>query len=439
MSSKPKAIELWVYHKHTQYLQISLKNPSDEFLLNTLNKTMTQPALKNPFYRRYFIASGFATLGIWMVRFLFGWLVWQSTESFFWVGVASTGLLIPSLIVTPIAGVIADRIDVSKGIVLWLVILCFVTAMTGFVLFTFGLEFWLLLIMMFVFGIIASAGSPLRMSLVPNLVTKEELPNAIGLGAILFNTSRIIAPMMAAFGLTLLVPTILFFVCMGAFGIAGLICIGLPSLNNMGRKKHHNGWQDFKQGLNFCWQDPAVRLLLLLTLASSQVGMTFLELLPALSASLTSGSASDLALLTGCAGAGSIVSGWVISQQRGQNEWLVRFLWLSLLLTGVLLLPLNLDLPVWVVGGVIATMSGLMTIFGTSTQTILQLRIPDTKRGRVMSLWITIGVSGSALGTLIFGAWAEWVGVNIMLATMILISLLSALCLYIQRNRFLGE
>lgn len=385
-------------------------------------------ALNNPLYRRYFIASSFATLGVWMTRFLYGWMVWDVTESFFWVGVASSGLLLPSMIVTPIFGVISDRINLRNGVILWLVAQGSVTLLSWLIFFTYQQTLPWLLAMTLLFGCIAAAGSPLRLTLIPRLVTKDELPNAVGWGAMLFNTSRILAPAIAAAMLQWISPSWVFLLGTLMFTSAALINAGLPSDLNPAEREGQKttGWQDFVAGLRYCWSMPMIQLLFLLTLTNSQVARSLMELLPALSGTLTDGRATDLAFLTGAAGAGSILGGWFISRQRGSRQRLYKILFMAMVATALLLAPMFRAWPVWALSLFIAGISGLMTLLGTGSQILLQLTTEDSKRGRVMSLWLTIALAGPAFGALIMGALAEWAGLPAMLGLMIIISLLSA-------------
>lgn len=385
-------------------------------------------ALSNPLYRRYFIASAFATLAVWMTRFLLGWLIWEATHSFFWVGVASTSLLLPSLVVTPFFGVLSDRINLRIGVIVWLIAQATITLLCWVVFHWFSEAIAPLLVMTLMYGIVAAAGSPLRLTLIPQLVTRDELPNAVGLGAMLFNSSRIVAPAVAAAALNLINASWIFILCAVLFLLAALINWRLPNVQAK-EKKTSTGWQDFKQGIAYSWNAPVIRLLFLITLTNSQVGRSFIELLPALSGAFTQGNADDLAILTACAGVGSIIGGWVISKQRGSRERLILLLTLSMIGTSLLLIPLNWSWSIVVVGALIGGISGLMTVLGTGMQIVLQLQSDNDKRGRVMSLWLTIVLAGPAVGALIMGAMAEWLGLNLMLTSMIAISFLSAVWL----------
>jgi MFS family permease len=383
-------------------------------------------SLANPNYRHYFISSCFGTLAVWMTRFLLGWLIWETTESFFWVGVASTSVLLPSLIITPIFGVISDRINLKKGVITMLLTQAVVTFATLLVFRFVGQSLPWILAMTFLFGCVAAAGSPLRLTLIPKLVTQAELPNAVGWGAMLFNSSRIVAPAIAAWCLTFMSVEMIFILCTVFFAMAGLINMSLPNVQGVVQKSNQSGWQDFKKGFAYCFSVPMIRLMFILTLTNSQIARSFMELLPALSGTLTSGRASDLAFLTGCAGFGSIIGGWFISRQKGAVTSMLNVLMGSMAITALLLLPMLFTLTLWPIGFLVGGISLFMTILGTGSQILLQMESDDNKRGRVMSLWLTIALVGPAIGALLMGLIAELFGFPVMLVLMVALSLLSA-------------
>jgi predicted MFS family arabinose efflux permease len=242
----------------------------------------------------------------------------------------------------------------------------------------------------------------------------------------LFNTARIAAPAIAAGALTFISAQTVFILCTLLFTAAALVNATLPNVQGVVAKSTTSGWQDFVSGLAYCWSAPLIRLLFLLTLINSQIARSFMELLPALSGTLTQGRASDLAMLTACAGAGSIIGGWFISRQQGAQHRMMNILALAMLVTAGLLFPMLFELQISVIGVLVAGISLAMTVLGTGTQILLQLSSEDAKRGRVMSLWITIALVGPALGALIMGSIAEVFGFPLMLILMLALSLIAA-------------
>ena len=81
------------------------------------NVSQHRSAFSEPMYRRYFPASCFATLAVWIVRFLVGWTAWQLTHSAFWVGVVAAAMLLPTFLFSPVFGIISDRINPRNGLI----------------------------------------------------------------------------------------------------------------------------------------------------------------------------------------------------------------------------------------------------------------------------------------------------------------------------------
>lgn len=386
-------------------------------------------ALEVPEFRVYLVAAIFGTMAIWMARFLYGWMVWQYTKSPFWVGVASAGLLLPSLIVTPIFGVISDRINLKNGIISWQLGQGLITGITAIILTFSPMSLPLLMTLIICFGIVASAGSPLRLTILPKLVGKNRLSSAVGYGAILFNTSRVIAPALSAWFLASFSEMSLLLLCTLAFSLAATINLKLPSFTQPSDKPEAMPWySEFLVGLKVSWHAPFVRILILLTLLNSFTGRTIMELLPAFSGSITQGTAADLATLIACAGVGSIVGGIFMSRQKNEILRLKNILLASLVLTIVFILVLLMTHSQPVIAICIGFISLLMTLFGTGSQIILQIQTDDNTRGRVMSLWLTIAIAGPAVGAFVMGWITEMTSFTL---TFILMVALSGLCCFL--------
>ena len=406
------------------------------FYLNKLLSVLDFSALKHIQYRHYFFASWFSTLAVWMGRFMFGWLVWEQTESFFWVGIISSALLIPTLIITPFFGVVSDRIDLRRGMLIWLSCQSFI-AFVAFCLFVFfSPNLFSLISLGLIFGCVASAGSPLRLSLIPRLVDQETLPNAVGLGAIIFNSSRVIAPAIAAALLTIIAPEYIFLISALSFAVAVLFNTRLSALPPAKREKKQSKLEDLVKGFRFAYQSEFILLMLLMTLVNSQVGRALMELLPALSGTFTQGQPHDLAVLTACSGAGSILGALFIARQKGEKQRLMKLIMAAMLGTALTIAPILLVPPVFILGGLICLISLLMTVIGTGSQILIQLSTHNEIRGRVMSIWIMIALGGPAVGAFLMGAVAEFIGFNLMLIIMLTLACLGGVWLGLKKAAY---
>lgn len=393
-------------------------------------------ALSEPVFRTYFAASCCATFAVWIARFLIGWTAWELTQSAFWVGATSVMLLAPTVFLSPLFGVISDRIDPRSGM-LWTgtsnVLIC--SSIT--LLFTLDwMNIAALLTVAGAFGCVTSAHHPMRLSLMPKILSRELLPSGIGLSAIVFNTSRIIGPAVGAAILGLAGAQ-------WAYGLAAALFTGtvfllakVPSSKPKARENPKSLLTDLNAGFRFIGRSPLIRLILLMTLVNGLIGRTVMELLPAISGELAGGTANALAVLTAVAGAGSIVGGWVISRQRGNPVSISRLVFFALFIGSVILLPV-----VWLQGlvpltPIIALSALCMTIIGTGCQALVQLVVDDDYRGRVLSVWTVISMGGPASGAFVMGGIADKLGFGITLIGFALIAMVLTAALLRRRHWF---
>ncbi len=394
-------------------------------------------ALAEPRFLRYFISSCFSTVGIWLIRFLLGWIAWETTHSALWVGVVAGALMFPSIILSPIFGIISDRINPRNGLLVTVSTHVLLACIAGV---TYLLEWyslpWLICLTI-VFGIVASAHTPIRLSLVPRLVWREALPSAIGYSAITFNTSRILGPAIGTGIITSASVAVAFFAAMILFVVALGFLLTVKNVNAMERKKKSRLSQELIAGLVYVKQHRGIRLVLSFTLINGLLGRTVIELLPALSGQLLNGDSNTLAILTGGAGAGSILGSLVVSRQQGNEPRLLNMVMGSLLLGVLLLFTVRWLDGLAALGALIACLSMVTTIVGTCSQALAQLLVIDEYRGRVMSLWAVLALGTPALGTLGMGLLVDFLGFPNVLTIFALLAI-PAIVFLLRRKDWLG-
>ncbi len=393
----------------------------------------TVSALKEPAFRRFFYAIISSTLAVWLVRFLIGWLAWSLTESAFWVGGISAAMMLPTLILSPVFGVVSDRINPKNGMIFTAIgnaLICFAIALA---LWWDQLDIRILMAVAFAFGCVTAAQAPMRLATVPQLVKRDQLPSAIGITAITFNTARILGPAAGAVLLTLLPAEWIFVIAAGLFLIAMWVIQSVALVKRATTTAPQSLFRDLVDGLAVITQHQGIKMVLLLTFVNGVVARTVMELLPAVAGLMADGTAKSLATLTASAGIGSILGGLVVSQQSGRDRTLLRLLLGALIGSELVLLSLNWASGLWALIPIIAAASLLMTIAGTCSQALLQMTVNDDYRGRVMSIWTVVAMGSPALGALATGALADWMGIERVISASALIAL--AVTLYLSRSR----
>ena len=365
-------------------------------------------AFKSPIYRRYFPSAIFSTLGSWILRFLLGWSAWDLTHSATWVGIVAGLMLAPALVLSPLFGIVADRINPRNGLLLTISVHALLAGVAGAAVFAGVFELPVLVALALTLGIATSAHTPIRLALVPHLVPRESLPSAIGYSAIIFNTSRIIGPALGAWLLHAASPALAY--VSGAL----LMFAALPSLlavpvqiDNRPGSANAGFFRELGDGLRYTRAHTTIRLVLGFTLINALLGRTVIELLPAVSGLLLAGDSATLATLTAFAGAGSILGGLVVSRQGGNVSRLFKLILVSLTLGALLVAALGWFDAVAPVAWIIAGVSFITTIAGTSNQALAQLLVDDKFRGRVLSLWTMIAMGAPAAGAIIMGGLGD--------------------------------
>lgn len=364
-------------------------------------------AFTAPAFRRYFPSAVFSTLGSWLLRFLLGWSAWELTGSATWVGVVAGLMLAPALLLSPLFGILSDRINPRNGLLVTISVHALLGGMAAITSHAGLFDLTVLLLLAAALGVATSAHTPIRLALVPLLVPRQSLPSAIGYSAITFNTARILGPALGAWLLQLGPASLAY------LAAALLMCGALPFLAaTTGRRKQGEASSaglaaQLREGLQYTRSHAIIRLVFGYTLVNAMLGRTVIELLPALAGAVLAGDATTLATLTASAGAGSIVGGLVVSRQGGGVARLMQLLSLGLAAGVVMVALLGVASGVPGVALLIGLISLVATIAGTTSQALAQLLVDDNYRGRVMSLWTMLAMGAPAGGALLMGALAD--------------------------------
>lgn len=391
-------------------------------------------AFTEPRFARYFPSSLFSTLGSWIVRFLVGYSAWTLTGSAFWVGVVAGLMLAPTFLLSPLFGILAERINPRNGIMATLAAHALIALAAGAAE-TFGLlTLPMLLVLATTLGAATAAHTPIRLALVPRLVGRNALPSAIGISAMTFNTARILGPAAGAW-------LIAHFSVAAAYTVAGLLFAGalpvLAALRDVEAPPPRAAGsfaRQLREGVAYARQHPGIRLIFAFTLLNGLLGRTVIELLPALNGQLLGGDSTTLATLTASAGAGSIAGGLIVSRQSGRETRLLALVAAALGGGGLMLALATLLDGLSAFCGLIALVSLITTMAGTGSQALAQLTVDEAFRGRVLSLWTVLAMGAPALGGLLMGTAADRLGFPVVLTAFGAAGALAALLLFRRRG-----
>jgi MFS family permease len=274
-----------------------------------------------------------------------------------------------------------------------------------------------LLFFAFGIGIANSAYQSIRLSLVPELVSIPNMPKAVAINAIIYNTSRFIGPVIAGF-LIKYESNAFAFAMVAASYIPLTLALLLLKLDNFQKEidaKKFTFFMDIKAGLNYALNYDLILRLLMLIAVSAVLGRGLLEILPAAADILYDRGVEGLAWLNSAAGVGAIIAGVLLSSNSDRLLLATR---LGVISSGLLLIIFSYTRSFELGLLIVTALSFCATVCGVGTQSLIQMSVANAFRGRVMSLWASINIGGGALGGLLFGVLIEFMGYTFSLVTL---------------------
>ena len=374
----------------------------------------TFSALRHRNYRLFLIGQLISLAGTWMQIIAQGWLVYQISGSELALGLVGFASAIPALIISPFAGVIADR--VSRRALL-------VTTQSGAMLLAFILaaltfmdivQVWHVILLAGCLGVVNSFDGPSRQAFVVEMVGRDDLPNAIALNSMTFNSGRIIGPAIGGVVLVLLGASWCFLLNGITFlaVIAGLLMMRLPP--HKAATTSLSPVKQIKSALVYLRGEPNLRALLLMALAISLFGISYNTVLPAFIDKVLQQGAGAFGTVNAMTGIGAVSGAFLVAKwgDRGQ-----RGRWLS---WAIVAFPIVLTIfsinRNYILALILALFLGVcfMLTF-TLINTLLQTQLADEMRGRVLSLYTLTFFGFTPFGNLMIGSMSEWIGLSLAL------------------------
>jgi MFS family permease len=362
------------------------------------------PALQYPNYRLWFVGQMIATFGQWTQMTAQSYLIYELTGSPEYLGYVAFFGGIPMIFLSPFAGVLADRVPRRTLLLITQVLMMVLAFILAALTFLGVVQPWHVLVLAFLVGIVGAVDMPARQSFTLELVERDDLANAIALNATMFNAAVFVGPAVAGYLYELAGPGWCFLVNGVAFTaqIAALLVMKLKPFV----KPWNSGsvLKDLRAGLGYVLTEPMVLALLILVGSVSLFGMAFMSLTPAWAVDILGGDATTNGLLQSARGLGSLVGAlWIAALGRFSYKG-------RIMMVGAFSMPLTLlvfsqihSLPVSLL---VLAVSGLAFIPIVSlANALVQARVPDALRGRVMGVYAVILMGMFPFG----GLWAGWV------------------------------
>ncbi|HEU4515240.1 MAG TPA: MFS transporter [Nocardioidaceae bacterium] len=366
-------------------------------------------ALSNRNYRLYAAGAVVSNIGTWMQRVAQDWLVLQLTGNSGTALGITTGLqFLPILLLSPYAGVIADRFPKRRLLQVTQVMMAAPALLLGVLAITGVVEVWHVYALAFVFGVGTAFDAPARQSFVSEIVTRDDLSNAVGLNSASFNFARIIGPAVAGFmiaGLGGGAQATGWVIAINAVSYVAVVLAlqrmrekDLDTPEPQGRQKGA-----IRDGMRYIRSRPDIMMILAIVFFAGTFGLNFQMTSALMATEVFDKGASEYGILGTTMAVGSL-SGALLAARRGVVRH--RLVILAALAFGVAvvvggLMPTYLTFALWtpVIGITALTMI-------TAANTTIQLSVTPELRGRVMALYMMIFMGGTPIGSPIVG----WIG-----------------------------
>jgi len=354
-------------------------------------------------FRVLWIGAFTSSIGTWMQKVTQNWLVLtiSGSASAFYLGLDTFLGELPILLFTLIGGVVADRRD-RRQLLLMSQYIQMATAFTLAALVYWDIvRIWHVLTLSVITGMAQAFGGPAYQSLVPSLIDKQHLPNAIALNSIQFNLARVIGPLiagaaLAAFGMA---------ACFGLNGVSFLaVIVALLSLHirhvpTTNRSRMH---EELRGGLSYVRRQPGLIGLTFLAFATTYLGTPVLTFLPLFAQDVFRGGVGQYTQLMACAGAGAVTGALVVAW-LGKFKGMGRTLLILQLVFGALVALFAVTRVIWINAGLLFGAGACMVMVFATLSSLVQLIAPNEMRGRVMSIYMVAFRGGMPLGSLVAG------------------------------------
>ena len=365
-------------------------------------------ALAHRNYRLYFIGQLVSLTGTWMQQIALIWLTYRITDSTFMLGVVTFTAQVPLLVLSPLGGVLSDRID-RRTLLLWTHWLALGHAvLLATLAFTVPLHAWMLVCLALLLGAINGIDQPTRQSFVAELMNKpEDLPNAIALNSVAIHVTRFVGPAIGGVLVALVGEKVCFL--LNALSFLGMIMALRAIRPRAVERRHHRVLDALRSGLRYAYAHRHIRVLLFMVSIMSLFGMAPLTLMPWFVKTVFSGDAQAFGFLSAAGGIGSCV-GALFLASRHDAAAIDRNIGRCAIVTGLTIFAFSFTSQYWVALLELMVLGFCTINVVSASNALIQLMVDDQMRGRVMSIFTVAFFGIAPLGSLTAGTVSDVVG-----------------------------
>jgi MFS family permease len=375
----------------------------------------TFTALRSSNYRRFWWGGLISLVGSWMQITAQSWLVYDLTGSPFMLGMVTFFNTVPTMLLTLFGGAIADRSEkrhlliATQSTFMVSAIVLAVLTLTG------RIAVWHILALSVVTGIAGAMDMPARQSLIPHLVDRGDLTNAIALNSAAFNGSRIVGPALAGLMIDQLggrAGSGWNFALNAVSYLAVIIPLARIRVNSRPVGMSHTSvLSEVRDGVVYALRTPALRTVLGLLAVTGVFGISFTVLMPVFARDVLHVPARGYGILLTASGIGATIGALAVASSRLARPWTVI---IGTFTTFVALLAAFAASGSYLLSALLLVgVSGAMTAYMSASNTTIQSIVPDALRGRVMSFYVLALFGTAPLGGLFMGSLASALGAQV--------------------------
>jgi len=386
-----------------------LSNPFSRLVAGPLGR-----ALAGRDARIFFGASLTAWTGLWMHRIGVAWLAWELTRSAAWVGLVAFADLAPAVLVSPIAGAVADRVDRVRLTMLSQGTIALEATTVATLVATDHISIGLLFALELVSGTAACFSQPARQTLIPALVAREDLPAAVAANSLLFNVARffgpgLAGPVIAVWGVA---PAILCNALGHGFATLSMPWLRIDPAQRRGHPATKSLLDEAFEGIRYAARHPGLGPIIAFAALSAILLRGVQEILPPYVERIFGRGAESLAMLTASFAVGAFAAGMIVAS-RGRLAGATRIAVLAILAQAAA--TAAFVATAWFPFALLcaAAIGAAASAHGISVQILAQTSAAPAMRGRVMALWALVSRACPALGALALGLSGEAFGLRI--------------------------
>jgi MFS family permease len=365
--------------------------------------------MKHRNFQLFIIGQLISLIGTWMQNTAQQWLVYRLTGSAALLGLFGFASQLPMLCLAWMGGYVGDRYNRHRGVITTQTLSMVLAFVLAILTLTHLIKTWHLILIAFLVGIVNAFDVPIRQAFFVHMVGKEDLPNAIALNSSIFNGARVLGPAIAGFTIVLIGEGWCFFLNAFSF-VAVIIALLMMRINQPEtRRSDESPMRSFIEGFRFAMTDVPIRSAILLLSLLSLFGLQYSVFLPIYAQDILHGGAKTLGLLMSAAGVGAVL-GALQFAARTEYKGLARWIASTCIVCALCLLIFSFASSFWLCAVLLFVVGFAATSQMAATNTIIQQRVPDEMRSRLMAVYATTFMGVQPIGALLAGVVAKHIG-----------------------------